>query len=90
MTRHRRAALAAGVWALLVTVALASTLHSLSRDDFDGLNNVAQIPLALPWVLIPVGNDHVANAWRDACLGLVNAAIVYVFVLRSSTARDAN
>jgi hypothetical protein len=83
---HRRAALAAGVWTCLVAAALASTLDSLSSDDFDGLNNLAQIPLAFPWSLLPVGDDHVVNAWRDACFGLVNAVIVHALVVRSTTA----
>ncbi len=48
---------AAGLYTLLVLVALALTLQSLSRDDFDGLNNVLQLPLALPWAILPV-SDH--------------------------------
>lgn len=62
---------------LLVAFALVVTLRSLDRDEFDGLNNLLQIPLALPWWLIPRGTDHVQNAYIDAGFGALNAVLIY-------------
>lgn len=47
-------AIAAGAYSALVLVALFLTLQSLSENDFDGLNNILQLPLALPWAILPV------------------------------------
>ena len=60
--------------------ALVVTLDSLQSDNFDGLNNILQIPFALPWFLIPIGivtNNHVVDAWVTAAMGLLNAALIY-------------
>src|SRR5262245_47768990 len=55
-------------WCVLVAIALQSTLSSLRTDDFDGLNNMLQIPFALPWFLIPIGGlwSHETDAWVAA------------------------
>ncbi len=61
---------AAAVYATLVVVALIVTLRSLSTEDFDGLNNMLQIPLALPWwVVVPAPTSHKADALVTAGLG---------------------
>lgn len=71
-------------WVGGVLVALLLTLDSLRQDDFDGLNNVLQLPFALPWILLApmvglsVGNDHVLNAYVDAGVGLFNGALLYM------------
>ena len=84
---NRRAALVAGAWTVCVIGALAVTLNSLSHDSFDGLNNLYQIPFALPWFLIPIaGRDHVLDAWVTAAMGLVNAAVIYVWMSRRNSA----
>ena len=44
-------------WAAATVAALLVTLPSLKHDNFDGLNNIYQIPLALPWFLIPIGGS---------------------------------
>lgn len=79
--RPQRCALVlAGIWTLAVIAALVSTLVSLDQDSFDGLNNFWQLPLALPWALIPVGlatDSHVIDAWLLAAMGLVNAVLIY-------------
>lgn len=86
MERHtisRVALLITAVWIALVVGALVLTLQALQRTDFDGLNNILQIPLALPWFLIPSPPwSHEANAWRDAAAGLLNAVIIFVLVSR--------
>ncbi len=79
---------AAGIWAVLVVGALVTTLQSLRTDDFDGLNNMLQIPLALPWFLIvPSVGSHVADAWIVAGLGMVNAVLLYVLVSKAQRRR---
>lgn len=73
----------ASVWSLGTALALVSTLDSLSRNDFDGLNNLLQIPFALPWFLIPIGtSNHVVDAWVVALFGWFNAAILCVRLSR--------
>ena len=68
-------------WAVLVVGALAATLQSLGTDDFDGLNNMLQIPLALPWFLVvPSVGNNVADAWIVAGLGLLNAVLLFLLV----------
>jgi hypothetical protein len=70
--------LAVVAWVALVAVGLVTTLHSLRHDDFDGLNNILQIPFALPWFLIPIAtSDHIRNAWMDAGFGLLNAGLLF-------------
>jgi hypothetical protein len=87
--RAGRIALAVGGgWAAAVVYALAVTLRSLAGEDFDGLNNLAQLPLSLPWAfMVPRGTDHVANAWLDAGFGLANAALLYTALRSWSTDR---
>jgi hypothetical protein len=79
------------VWAVLVAIALVATLSSLQEADFDGLNNLLQIPLALPWSLLPVpgltGWSHEADAWFLAAMGWVNGTILAVWVDRRVRAR---
>jgi hypothetical protein len=66
-----------------VAVALTATLQSLSQHDFDGLNNMLQIPFALPWFLLPIGtSDYVWNAWVTAGMGWANAIVVYLWLAR--------
>ena len=77
--------------ASLVVVALMLTLRSLSREDFDGLNNMLQIPLALPWwIIVPAPWGHTTDAWVTAGLGLVNAVLVYVLLRRFLEARHSS
>lgn len=74
---------AAAVYAALVLVALVVTLRSLSKDDFDGLNNMLQIPLALPWwVIVPAPVSHRADAFVTAGLGLLNSGLLYLLLRR--------
>jgi hypothetical protein len=55
------------VWSLAVAGALQTTLQSLRAEDFDGLNNMFQIPFALPWFLLPLpavtGWSYETDAW---------------------------
>jgi hypothetical protein len=85
-------------WGLLVALALADTLHSLRTTEFDGLNNIAQLPLALPWVLLPLpaitGWSYETDAWVVAGMGLLNGAILASMInrrlaVRSKRADDA-
>lgn len=82
MTSRRRALLVAGLWAVGTVVALIITLPSVQPGkDFDGLNNMFQIPFALPWFLLPIGSqDHVRDAWVAAGMGLVNAGLIYWWI----------
>jgi hypothetical protein len=92
--QRRLAALTvSGVWSLLVLGALLSTLSSLRNDDFDGTNNILQLPLALPWnviagfVQLPVRqNTH--WAYLDACFGWLNGALMYAVVRRQDRSLD--
>ncbi len=79
------------LYALLVAMALAVTLQSLASEDFDGLNNMLQIPLALPWwVVVPAPSSHTADAWVTAGLGWVNAGVLYVVLRRLLRRRAGN
>lgn len=62
----------------MVGVALVVTLHSLRTEDFDGLNNLFQIPFALPWFLIPIGGiwSHETDAWVAAGMGWFNGLLI--------------
>jgi hypothetical protein len=81
----------ATLYATLVVLALVLTLRSLSTEDFDGLNNKLQIPLALPrWIIVPAPWGHTADAWVTAGLGLVNAVLVYVLLCRFLEARHSS
>ena len=68
------------VWTVAVTIALVVTLHSLDTDSFDGLNNLVQLPFALPWFLLPLPAlfdwSHTADAWAAAAMGWVNGLII--------------
>lgn len=80
--------IAAGVYAGLVMLALGITLQSLSSDEFDGLNNILQIPLALPWwFIVPAPFGHTVDAFVTAALGLINAVLVYLLLRRYSLRR---
>jgi hypothetical protein len=72
----------ASLWSIAVAVALVGTLMSLARDDFDGLNNLLQIPFALPWLLIPIGGiwSHETDAWIAAAMGWFNAALILIYL----------
>jgi hypothetical protein len=90
--RSRRRFLGAGylacVYLLLVVLALLNTLRSLRSEEFDGLNNFLQVPLAMPWfLLIRTGTNRSFNAFVDAGLGMVNASLLYAF-LRLREARN--
>ena len=68
-------------------VALVVTLPAVQPDkDFDGLNNLFQIPLALPWFLLPTplltGDSHVVDAWVAAGWGLLNAGLIFAWISR--------
>jgi len=82
---------AATVYAGLVVVALIVTLRSLSKDDFDGLNNLLQIPLALPWwVIVPAPTNHKVDAFVTAGLGLLNSGLLYVLLRRILGSRPSS
>ncbi|MCZ7525160.1 MAG: hypothetical protein M5U14_01450 [Acidimicrobiia bacterium] len=71
------------LWLAATAGALLVTLSSLAQDDFDGLNNIFQLPLAFPWVLLPIGtSNHHLNAWIDAGLGVVNAVLLHFWLRR--------
>jgi hypothetical protein len=75
-------------WAVLVVGALVATLESLRTDDFDGLNNMLQIPLALPWFfVVPSVGSHVGDAWIVAGLGMVNAVLLFLLVSKAQERR---
>lgn len=75
-------------WASATVAALLVTLSSLNHDDFDGLNNIYQIPLALPWFLLPTAAvlSHTQDAWVAAGEGLLNALLVHFWLRRQRTA----
>jgi hypothetical protein len=65
------------LWIAGTIVALLSTLHSLRIEEFDGLNNILQIPFALPWFLLPIGtSNHFLDAYMVSLMGLANAGIL--------------
>ena len=72
------------VWSLAVAGALATTLHSLRTEDFDGLNNMSQVPFALPWFLLPLpavtGWSYEADAWVVAGMGWLNGLILGLWI----------
>lgn len=70
------------VWSLCVGGALVATLHSLRAEPFDGLNNLFQIPFALPWFLIPIGGiwSHETDAWIAAGMGWFNGLLILMFL----------
>lgn len=74
------------MWSVAVAGALAVTLHSLNTDDFDGLNNLLQIPLALPWFLLPLpaltGWSHEVDAWAVAAMGWANGLLIAAWLRR--------
>jgi ABC-type sugar transport system permease subunit len=65
---------------LLVAIALGLALRSLDKQEFDGLNNLFQVLLALPWAISPRGSDHVLSAYIDAGCGALNAALLLLFL----------
>ena len=67
------------------------TLWSLSTQDFDGMNNLLQIPFALPWLLLPFfhGTSSVAFAWIAAGCGAFNAALIHFWGRREADLADA-
>lgn len=82
--RRRQAILIAGLWAVGTLVALAYTLPAVQPGkDFDGLNNMLQIPFALPWFLLPIGTaDHVRDAWVTGLMGLLNSVLLFLSLRR--------
>lgn len=85
MNTRRTAALFLLVWMAAVLLALASTLRSLD-DDFDGLNNLLQLPLALPRsLLVPSSSDHATQAWVDAGWGTLNGVVLAALVFGLAT-----
>jgi hypothetical protein len=70
------------IWSLLVGGALVATLYSLRTEDFDGLNNLFQIPFALPWFLVPIGGiwSHETDAWIAAGMGWFNGLLILMFL----------
>jgi hypothetical protein len=61
---------------------LLAALDSLSKSDFDGLNNIFQLPFALPWFLLPIGGiwSHEVDAWVAAGMGWLNAALLLLYL----------
>lgn len=85
MAHRWRAELIGGGWALGTVGALVLTLPAVAPGkNFDGLNNLFQIPFALPWFLIPLAPraSGVASAWIAAGMGILNAALIFVWVRR--------
>ena len=81
------------IWALLAGGALLVTLGSLNEDGFDGLNNMLQVPFALPWwLIVPAPTSHVGDAWLTFGLGVGNAVLVGAVVtrLRRRASSDAS
>jgi hypothetical protein len=75
-------------WSVLVAGALALTLRSLATDDFDGLNNMLQIPFALPWFLVVsrFAGSHSTDAWVVAAMGWANGLLIAAWMKwRSAT-----
>jgi hypothetical protein len=73
------------VWSSLVAGAFVVTLRSLNGTDFDGLNNFWQIPLALPWFMLPIGmltRSHQTDAWIAAGMGWANGVIIAAWIRR--------
>jgi hypothetical protein len=72
------------VWSLAVAGALQTTLQSLRTEDFDGLNNMFQIPFALPWFLLPLpavtGWSYETDAWVVAGMGWFNGLILGTWI----------
>jgi hypothetical protein len=83
VTPKQRARAIGAAWAVGTTVALIVTLPAVQPDkDFDWLNNMFQIPFALPWFLLPIGSrDHVRDAWVTAGFGCLNSVLVHFWVL---------
>lgn len=75
------------LWALATIGALLITLASLEQDDYDGLNNIFQIPLALPWFLLPTAAllNHLQDAWVAFGEGLLNAVLLHVWLRRRTS-----
>ncbi len=72
------------LWTGATIAALVVTLASLRSSDFDGLNNILQLPLAIPWVLLPTGiwTSNYQDAWVVASEGLLNAGFLHVWLHR--------
>jgi len=70
------------LWCSLVAVALVWTLQGISPSHpFDGLNNMFQIPFALPWFLLPIGvQSQKTDAWIAAAQGGLNGVLILVFL----------
>lgn len=84
------AGIIAGIYALAVVGALIVTLESLSTGSFHGLDNLPQIPLALPWfIIVPSTRNYVLDAYISALLGFVNAGIIFWIVNRYIKKRRA-
>jgi hypothetical protein len=79
------------LWALGTVAGLVTTLWSLRNDDFDGLNNILQLPFAFPWVLLPtaIWTSHYQDAWVLAGEGLLNAVLLHRWLRRRRLAGDA-
>jgi hypothetical protein len=90
---RRIPALCAIAWAIGTAGALALTLASLSEYSFDGLNNLLQIPFALPWFLLPLPAifnwSNTTDAWATALMGWVNSVLIYLLLMRRARRRDA-
>lgn len=89
----RHPGLCAAAWAIGTAAALVLTLASLSESSFDGLNNILQIPFALPWFLVPLPAifnwSHQADAWGAAVMGWVNSALIYFALARRALRHEA-
>lgn len=70
------------LWISGTIVGLVLTLNALENSDFDGLNNIYQIPFALPWFILPTANlfTHEQDAWIVAAEGLLNAVIISIWL----------
>jgi hypothetical protein len=79
------------LWVVATVLALASTLHSLRTDDFDGLNNIYLLPLALPWCVVPIpsffGLTYSGESWVLAVMAVYNAVLAHHW-LRARARRD--
>lgn len=86
MAHRRKSAVVAMVYFAAVVAALISALITLSRDaDGSGLQYMFQLPLALPWALVPIGifvDNQYFTAYWYAGLGVLNAVLLYHFLER--------
>lgn len=77
-----------GAYLCLVMVAgIPGAIDYVRGDDFDGLNNAALLPLALPWALLPTPLRGLADHLLLIAMGVLNAALIHLFLRRRGVDR---